>query len=73
MWDQLQVSEEEFWACVKNGVKPDRGVPHPPSEALPAEVVHLLITRVRVGEDEVRAMSREEAIARLQRFWAEGR
>lgn len=69
--DQLQVSEQEFWDCVKYGLKPDRGVPHPPPEALPAEVVHLLITRVRLGEDEVQAMSRDEAIARLQRFWAE--
>jgi hypothetical protein len=67
--DQLQVSEDEFRACAKNGVKPDRGIPQPPPEALPAEVVHLLITRVRVGEDEVRAMSKDEAIARLQRFW----
>ena len=70
--DQLQVSEDEFWACAKNGVKPDRGIPQPPPEALPAEVVHLLITRVRLGEDEVRAMSKDEAIARLQRFWVEG-
>lgn len=70
--DQLQVSEGEFWACVQNGLKPDRGVAHPPPEALPAEVVHLLITRVRLREDEVHAMSRDEAIARLQRFWAEG-
>lgn len=70
--DQLQVSEGEFWACVKNGVKSDRGVPHPPPGALPAEVVHLLITRVRLREDEVQAMSRDEAIARLQRFWTEG-
>lgn len=70
--DQLRVSEGEFWACVKSGVKPDRGVPHPPPEALPAEVVHLLIARVGLGEDEVRAMSRDEAIARLQGFWAQG-
>jgi hypothetical protein len=70
--DQLQVGEDEFWACAKNGVKPDRGIPQPPPEALPAEVVHLLISRVRLGEDEVRAMSRDEAIARLQRFWVEG-
>lgn len=67
--DQLQVSEDAFWACAKNGVKPDRGIPHPPPEALPAEVVHLLITRIRLDEDEVWAMSRDEAIARLRRFW----
>lgn len=70
--DQLQVSEREFWDCAKNDVKPERGVPRPPPEALPAEVVHLLITRVRLDEDEVRTMSRDDAIARLQRFWAEG-
>ncbi len=70
--DQLQVTEKEFWDCAKNGVTPDRGVPHPPQQALPAEVVQLLITRVRLDEDEVRAMSRGEAIARLQCFWTEG-
>jgi hypothetical protein len=71
--DQLQVSEKEFWSCAKDGVKPDRGVSHPSSDALPAEVVHLLITRVRLSEDEIRAMSKAEAIARLQRFWTEGK
>jgi hypothetical protein len=59
--DQFQVSEDEFWACAKNGVKAGRGIPQPPLEALPAEVVHLLINRVSLGEDEVRAMSRDEA------------
>lgn len=70
--DQLQVSEREFWVCVKDAVMPNRGVPQPPPEALPAEVVHLLITRGRLDEAQVRTMSRDEAIARLQRFWAEG-
>lgn len=71
--DQLQVSEEEFWACAKNGAKPDRGTPNPPPDTVPAEVVHLLITRVRLSEDEVQAMSRDEAIIRLHHFWTEGR
>jgi hypothetical protein len=31
--DQLGVSEEEFWACVRDGIKPDRGVPEAPPEA----------------------------------------
>lgn len=65
------MSEDQFWACAKNGVKPDRGIPQPLPEALPVEVVQLLITRVRLSEDEVRAMSKDGAIARLQRFWAE--
>jgi len=68
-WDQLQVEEAEFWACVRDGVKPDRGMPAIPAQALPAELVHLLITRVGVAEAEVAAMNRDEAIARLRRFW----
>jgi hypothetical protein len=70
--DQLQVSEAEFWRCVRDGVKPDRGIPEPPPAALPADLVHLLITRVGLADAEVARMSREEAVARLQRYWTEG-
>jgi hypothetical protein len=51
---------------------PTGGVPEPPSAALPAEVVHLLISRVGLGEAEVAAMSKDEAVARLQRYWTDG-
>jgi hypothetical protein len=71
--DKLVVSEEEFWACVRDGIKPDRGVPEAPPEALPAELVHLLITRVGLPEPEVAAMSKAEAVERLSRYWTEGR
>lgn len=70
--DQLHVSEEEFWACVRDGVRPDRGAPAMPSGALPAELVHLLIAKVGLAESEVAAMSKDDAVARLQRFWLEG-
>jgi len=70
--DQLDVDEETFWACVHDGTKPDRGAPEPPPEALPADLVHMLLTRVRLSEAEVAAMSKEEAIARMQRYWATG-
>lgn len=70
--DQLHVSEQEFWACARDGVRPDRGAPTMPSDALPAELVHLLIAKVGLPESEVAAMSKDEAIARLQRFWTEG-
>ncbi|MDP4507159.1 cytotoxic translational repressor of toxin-antitoxin stability system [Nonomuraea turcica] len=70
--DQLQVDEATFWACVKNGALPDRGAPQPPSNALPADLVHLLISRVGLDETEVAAMSKEDAVARLQKYWAEG-
>lgn len=70
--DQLRVSESEFWSCVRDGVKPDRGVPDPPTGALPADLVHLLIRRVGLSDSEVAAMGRAEALDRLNRYWTEG-
>lgn len=70
--DQLNVPQDVFWACVRDGQLPDRGVPAPPSETLPADLVHLLLTRVGLIEDEVSQLSKPEAIARLQRYWTEG-
>lgn len=70
--DQLEVSEREFWACVQDGTLPDRGVPKLPANALPAEVVYLLMHRIGLTDAEVAAMPREEAMARLQRYWTDG-
>jgi hypothetical protein len=70
--DQLDVSEQEFWACVRDGATPARGVPEVPPEALPAELVQLLTIRVGLTDSEVRAMTKAEAIERLNRYWATG-
>jgi hypothetical protein len=70
--DQLQVDEATFWGCVQDKVVPDRGTPTPPSGALPADLVHLLISRVGLDEAEVAMMTKEEAVARLQTYWTEG-
>lgn len=70
--DQLDVDESQFWACVQDGVKPDRGTPEPPPEALPADLVYLLISRVGIDESEVAAMSKDEAVARLAHYWTVG-
>jgi hypothetical protein len=70
--DQLDVSEAQFWSSVRDGVKPDRGLPQPSASALPAELVYLLIRRVGLADAEVAAMSKEDALARLQRYWTEG-
>lgn len=69
--DQLGVDEAAFWACVRDGTVPDRGVPSPPDDSLPAEVVALLISRVGLREDEIATMSRKDAISRLERYWTE--
>lgn len=67
---QLAVSDVEFWACVRGADKPDRGHPAAPPEALPSELVYLLIHRVRVTEDELAEMSKEQAIERLDAYWS---
>jgi hypothetical protein len=68
--DQLRVSDEEFWACVREGRRPGRGERPMPSDALPADLVHLLIHRVGLTDTEVAGMSKDEAVDRLRRFWS---
>jgi hypothetical protein len=70
--DQLDVDQATFWACVGDGIKPNRGAPESPAGALPADLVNLLLRRVGLSEAEVAAMTRAEAIARMQHFWALG-
>lgn len=70
--DQLEVTDVEFWGCVQDGVKPNRGEPDVPAEALPAELVYLLINRVGLAEAVVAAMTKDEAMTRLNQYWAEG-
>jgi hypothetical protein len=68
--DQLQVKESEFWACVTDGTPPNRGHPPRDAESLPADLVHLLINRVGLGEEQVARMTKVEAVERLNRYWA---
>jgi hypothetical protein len=70
--DQLDVQEAEFWNCVQDGVLPGRGVPDAPAEALPAEVVYLLKNRVGLNDAELAALSKDEAVARLNQYWTTG-
>lgn len=69
--DQLDVSETEFWRCVRNGVVPLRSAPAASTRSLPADLVHLLVSRAGLSEAEVATMSREAAIEQLQRHWSE--
>ncbi|MDE3722671.1 hypothetical protein PWG71_14875 [Nocardiopsis sp. N85] len=47
-------------------------MPAPPSEALPADLVHLLISNLGLDETEIARMDKEEAVGRLRRYWMEG-
>jgi hypothetical protein len=46
--------------------------PEQPREALPVDLVHMLINRVGLTEDQVAELNKAQAIARLQQFWTEG-
>lgn len=71
--DQLDVDEQTFWACVNDGELPDRGGNPPvPTESIPAGVVSILLHTVRMSESEVSALTRDEAIARVNEFWTKG-
>jgi hypothetical protein len=70
--DQLHVDDATFSACVNDNVLPNRGQPQPQDPALPVEIASLLVTKVRLTQSEVAAMTKDEAIARLNQFWAEG-
>lgn len=70
--DQLDVTEAQFWDCVRRGVKPPRpGTPaQAPERALPAGLVYQLVHTVGVPEAEVAQMTREQAIARMAEHWS---
>jgi hypothetical protein len=71
--DQLMVDEATFWNAVSNGVKPDRGQPAEPTQSTPVDVVALLISRVGLSAEEIAAMGKDDAITRLNEFWATGK
>jgi hypothetical protein len=69
--DQLDVSEADFWACVHDKAKPRRGASEVPKAVLPADLVFTLLNKVGLSAHEVASMSRDEAIARVNRHWTE--
>jgi hypothetical protein len=71
--DQLDVTEPEFWACVRDKQPPDRGpaTQELPAGALPASLVHQLIHVAGVPEDEVASMSLERAIEVMAAHWSQ--
>lgn len=69
--EQLEVTEQKFWDCVTNGVRPGRGAtPTAPSAALPAQLVYQLIHMAGAPESDVAAMTLDEAVARMHEHWA---
>jgi hypothetical protein len=70
--DQLDVEEDAFWACVGGGQLPERGgAPAVSTESIPAGVVSILLREVGLTEAEVAAMTRDQAIARVNQHWTD--
>ncbi len=63
-------------ACVSDGVAPDRtpdDVVEEVGDAIPVDVVNLLVSRVGLTCRDLVGMTRHEAIARLNEYWSTGR
>ena len=69
--DQLRVSAREFWDCVDNGVRPNRGKPPHPEMALPLELVNLLRRHVGLTEPEIARLTKSEAVGKLTEFYTQ--
>ena len=65
--DQLHISADDFWACVLDGVLPDRGAPNVPDAALPLPLVARLVRELGLSRSEIAKLSVEEATALLAR------
>lgn len=63
--DQLQVTANEFWVCVLDGVCPDRGAWVVPDAALPLHLVSRLVHERGFSRQEVAGLSVEDAWAVL--------
>jgi len=70
--DQLDTDEATFWAAVREGLLPQRSAPSQPANSLPTELALLLHNRVGLTRQEIAAMTKAEAVDRLNHFWTEG-
>lgn len=72
--DQLVVTEEQFWACVRDKQLPNRGGNDDiPENALPAALVYQLIHEVGRTEAEIAAMTVAEAMVVMTDYWSRPR
>ncbi|WP_426977404.1 cytotoxic translational repressor of toxin-antitoxin stability system [Pseudarthrobacter sp. O4] len=67
--DQLVVGDDEFWACVDDGVLPARGAATVPAAALPLALVWQLTHTVGLDEREVARMTKEQAVQAINDYW----
>lgn len=68
---QLHVSANDFWACVLDGVRPDRGAPKIPDAALSFPLVARLVRELGLSRAEIARLSHEEARELLEQGTAD--
>jgi hypothetical protein len=70
---ELRVSEEEFWEAIRTG-EPARRPAHPAPPRVPpkpsAGMVHQLRKYLRLGDDEISELSKDEAIEKLNEYFS---
>lgn len=69
--DQLDVTEDEFWACVNDRAVPSRGRQPQPGPSLPAWLVRSLLD-AGLPAEEIAAMDEARAKERIARIWSKG-
>lgn len=70
--DQLVVTEEQLWACLRNKQLPDRGQDDDdtPEKALPASLAYQLIHEAGVPEAQVATMTLADAMVVMTEHWS---
>ena len=67
--DQLAVDADAFWACVRDGVLPQRSRPDVVLPSLPVGLVQQLLN-AGVAEAEIARMTVHEAATRMASIWS---
>lgn len=67
--DQLAVDADAFWACVRDGVVPQRSRPDVVKPSLPVGLVRQLLN-AGVRESEIATMTVDEATTRMATIWS---
>jgi hypothetical protein len=70
---QLRVTEQQFWHTINTRTPPERGTSTgAPDNTIPAGLAYQLIHTAGLTETEVGALTREQAIARMNEHWTTG-
>jgi hypothetical protein len=70
--EQLEVGREEFWEAIRSGVPVSRPVPTDADHAveLPGWTIPVLESSLHMSQGEIARLSADEAIQRVQEYWA---